>query len=566
MALSEILAKFGFQIDSSKLDAAKAKTDSYTEGLKALAGLVAGSAILGGLKSMVGELSDSASELRRTSQTLGIGIDDLQRWNAAARYAGVSSEELAIGFKFLEKNTGEAVSKGGEAAAAFKTLGVELKDASGKVKDPSRLMGEVGLAIGGISDPTKRTDLALKLLGRSGIALIPIFNKGEKGLQSYLDRIDDLGGGLSQDAIDKLALFSRATKDWDFTVLSLKSALGSELIPKLTVLIDKSVKGVLAFKELARNSNIFTAAVVVLGGAATVAAISVYAAYLPLLAIFAAVILIVDDVITAFQGGDSALSDLIDSIAGAGAAKGLFEDINKGADGLADRLERLPTFGAKVGEVLSTVGSAITEFFVETAGPSIAAGFGAVVDWFVEGFKSVNEWILSGFRAVALGVADTVKDMFSSVGAAIIAGIVHGLAMGGDGPGDAMYELAKSMLFRFTSFFKINSPSVVMGDKTEFIPMAVVNKLKEWAPRVADTATDTFGGVLPGYTPTLRLPSVSVAQGGGDRNIRVDSSHVSTIRFEGGSAADRETVRDAFSQSGSEQNASLMSSLEGSLD
>ena len=137
MALREILASFGFEVDSSKLEQANKSVDTAKEGMGNLGKVLAGGIIYAGLKSFVNDLRETGTELRTTSLKLGMNAQDWQRWSYVA---GGASEALATGIKFLQKNAVEAAEKGGEAGAAFKKLGVDVKDSTGHVKDTATLL------------------------------------------------------------------------------------------------------------------------------------------------------------------------------------------------------------------------------------------------------------------------------------------------------------------------------------------------------------------------------------------------------------------------------------------
>ena len=72
MALREILARFGFEIDDSKLKAAHGHTESLAHSLHNLGKLFAAHFIFHGLHEMVSELTDMNLQLENSSQALGI--------------------------------------------------------------------------------------------------------------------------------------------------------------------------------------------------------------------------------------------------------------------------------------------------------------------------------------------------------------------------------------------------------------------------------------------------------------------------------------------------------------
>jgi archaellum component FlaC len=250
--LRAILAKFGFDIDDRKLDDAKKKTDDFATRLKDLANKVVGGDLNGTIKDWIGEVKEAAGEFKGLAKMTGTSAEDMQRWTTAAKLSGSSVEALSQGFRVLMRNASqasgggaagfedmgdgalEAVLSGKKAQEMFKALGVEVKDANGRVKTATQLMGDVGLELAKIKDPAQRAALATKLFGRQGAMLLPMFAEGEAGLQKFLDRIDELGGGVSEDALEALKANSKATKEYELVTLSLKSAVVAELLPALT--------------------------------------------------------------------------------------------------------------------------------------------------------------------------------------------------------------------------------------------------------------------------------------------------------------------------------------------
>lgn len=450
MALREVLAKFGIDVDDSKLKKGNASVDSFKRTLEGLGKALAVGAIIQGVRGFVSEMTDLNSQLDNTSQALGISYDDLQRWNTAAKYVDVSAESLAAGMKFLQKNAADA---GGEASKVFADLGISARDASGKVKPTSALMREVGLAIAGMQDPAERTAAVLKVFGKQGLALIPMFAQGADGLDTLLGKLDDLGGGITEDARIALSEIEEAQKDLDVSTLSLKAHLAAQLLPTLTLLVNGVTKGVVWFQKIAKETNIVKSTFIVLTGAilvmqrATIATgIKSALAWAPLLLALLALILVVDEVVTTLEGGDSLISRFAKDHP---FVQQMIDDLRAliKATGEATKLGGVES---GVEEVFSSVGASIVRFVVDDI-PEFFSLLGSQV-WgaIVEQLSPIKEKIIRWFSTGFEGMATLGSEMMRALGEGIRSAI--------DVPVSAIADLGAAIKAKLKSVFGWNSP------------------------------------------------------------------------------------------------------------
>lgn len=567
MALREILAKFGFEVDSSKLDKAKKGTDAVAEGVKALVGLLVAKQLIGGIKSFVSEMQDMNSQLGNTSEALGISYDDLQRWTFAAKFADVSAEQLATSLKFLQKNVAEAAEKGGESAKVFKDLGVDIKDASGQIRPTSELMREAGIAVAGMKTPAERTAAVLKIFGKQGLALIPMFSQGAEGLDKLLKRFDELGGGIGPDAAEALSKSETATKELDFAWLSLKSRLVVALLPAFTALVETGTKLVVSFQDMAKNSHVFQAALIVLGGVASVVAIGMYAKFLPMILGIALLILLVDDLITAFDGGDSVIGKFLDKVLGDGKGSkdrstifGMMKDdianFKKETEGLdfADTLDKaFDDILIRIGKFLaSDIPEAWSYFWKSSSDGVGGAGEGGK---FLDQISSQLNYYYDYIVAWAEDAANSMID-----------GLVNGITSGVGAVVDAVKGLAKSVKDEFFSVFKIGSPSkLIKYDIAGNLNTTFVDTVKAGGRAIREAVRSSYGGAMD----QLDMPSVSYApsfggSGGGgpsskQTSIQQQNTYQVTIQGSGNTASD---VRTGVSMANDESRRELLYALE----
>lgn len=587
-ALREVLAKFGFDVDTKKLDDAKTKTDDFATRVKNLADKFAGGSLSGAVKDWISDVKDAASEFKGLAKLTGTSAEDMQRWTTAAKLSGSSVEALATGFRVLQKNASqaasgaeagfadvgdgavEAVLSGKQAQAMFKALGVDVKDANGEMKSTTQIMGDVGLELAKIKNPAERAALATKLFGRQGAALIPLFAEGEEGLRKYLDRIDELGGGVSEKALKALSANKKASQEYEIATLSLKSMIVAELLPAMTKKVQLLTDIVVWFNKTQKGTEIVRSGLLVLAGAilytqrqAIIAGIRTAIAWAPTILLFAALALIVDDLWTAFKGGDSVIGKFIDKLFGAGAAKATFGEMGKDVDALGKKIEKLPTFGDQVEEVFSTIGASLVKFFVDDL-PEAWEFFWADLNkeaghkgtGFVDFIKEMFGNLLSWFW-------DWTKDLVKG----IIDGIANGLKNGWSKVTDTFKELGDDLIKDFKSTFKINSPSRVLYKLTEFLPAGSVQALADWAPRVRDQAEDTFAPLTAPFSgtfaPVIRVPTVNPGGPIGPMSKHVDMKNEVKVIVQGsGSGAVRDAARDGVGLAFDDERRAMLAALE----
>lgn len=513
-ALREVLARFGFEIaDTDKLEKAEKKADGFADKLKEIAGVLLGAVLIDKVKGFVGEIQEAADSLNDTADQLGITTDALQQWQVAAKFAGAESAELAAGFRVLTKNAVDAKDGAGAAGPVFKQLGVDVKDANGELKDVPALMRETLIGLSKIENPAERSAIAMQVLGKAGTKLAPLAKDGAEGLDQLLGKLEELGGGYSQDALEGAGAVGDALDELGLATTSLKNRLAVTLFPALSEFLRYGTKLVVGLSKAAEGTYIVQAGLIVLGAIAAKVAIATYARYLPMVAVIALLVLLVDDLITLFKGGDSligrALDKLFDPKTGPSVAKMIADDF----DALSKRLDKAKSFGDAVEEVFGSLGSTIVKFFVDDIPEAweffwkdmnAKAGTGGAT--FTDFIKTVFSRLLDYFKD---WVSDTVDE--------IINGIVDGLRDGSDAVKEAFVRMAKKMATGFTDIFKIKSPSKLGFEWTsEDIPDGLIGGFAARADDLDKSAKQFYSHALPpkeqaSFAPVLRLPATSAA-------------------------------------------------------
>jgi len=330
-------------------------------------------AALGWVGEKLYEMGKRAAEFGESitlaGQKTGLSTDKIQELRFAAQMSGASVELLDRAMRKLAMSTVQAQQPTSLAAAAFKAVHINASEL--KNMELSEVINRIADSFKGGADGINKMNIASQLLGlRGGAELIPMLNKGSKGLKEYAERARELGAVVGGPSIDALTTLEEKFKEMHAATTGLTQRIGVALIPALTALADFfSNTGPAA-------SSVMTAAV---------KAVS---------AIFEAFKSVVVTVWTVVRTVFGMIGDLINAVFGSGGdgvtATEFFINVLKIVQVAAISLE----IGFK--EVFSSIGTALTytaELFTMFGGVANAA---LHFDW--QGIKDATK---SGTKAMA---------------------------------------------------------------------------------------------------------------------------------------------------------------------
>lgn len=443
MALRELLARFGFEVDTKPLDKAAKATDQTVDAFSGLGQALAGAALVGGIYHFTQGLIELGSELDDQSNRLGISSDELQAWRFAAGQAGASAEEMGAGLKILTKNLADAAD-GGAGAAEFQKLGIKIKDSKGQVKDATAVIGDLAEAVKKADTQTEQAGIALKFFGKGGLALLPMLRDGKEGIDALFKRVQELGGGYSKEFVKAADDAGDAQAELSFAFSSLKSKIGVQVLPIVTNLVKRLTDVTIWIRKATAGSNTFRVLMGVLGSASIITGLKLasgVAAKFGLIKVasgaassgimgtvrslgallkaganlglkIAFLFLILEDLYTLFTGGHSAIGALIDGFLGVGASaelvknvKALFfelvEVIKLGAPALKWLGEQTKLFLKDMFSGFKGYGTMFEEFF-HFLGQDIMRLWDSVVNYILDkvpGLKMALGALSDGFKA-----------------------------------------------------------------------------------------------------------------------------------------------------------------------
>ena len=177
----------------------------------------------------VGALASYGDNIDKASQKLGISAEAYQEWDAVLQHSGTSIDSMGIGMKTL-------ATQAAKGSDAFTALGISQQKAASMSRED--LFSETITALQNVTDENKRAQLAQELFGRSAMELGPLLNTSAADTQAMKDRVHELNGVMSNEAVKAAAAYQDSLQDMKTALDGTKRNLLSEFLPAITTVMD----------------------------------------------------------------------------------------------------------------------------------------------------------------------------------------------------------------------------------------------------------------------------------------------------------------------------------------
>lgn len=410
----------------------------------------------------VGNLASYGDNIDKMSQKLGISAEAYQEWDAIMQHSGTSIESMSGAMKTMAL----AAENGSDA---FEKLGISQKEVESLSQED--LFSKVITGLQNMEEGSERTALATSLLGRGAIELGALLNTSAEDTEEMRQKVHELGGVMSDDAIKSAAAYQDSLQDMQTAMEGLKNGILSDFLPSFTMVMDgltaifggDSESGVEMIKEgITSIGDTITEAlptIVEKGGEIVSGLISAIVDGLPMF--LDAGFQIIGQMISGISNN---LPNIISTI------------ISMATQMLSSLIQRLPEFLAMGVQFLTSMIMGIVQ-----AIPDVLSAIIDLIGQAVDAFLNYD-WI--------------------SLGKSIIDGIVQGLLNFGSKIKDTLGNLAKSAFNGIKSFFGIHSPSSLMRDEIgKYIPEGIAVGIEANADSVTEAMNDLSNMTMDAYNP-----------------------------------------------------------------
>lgn len=254
---------------------------AFGSGLKKTGAVIAGAtaavasataAVTGTIVSQASATASYGDNIDKMSQKLGISAEAYQEWDAVMQHSGTSIDSFQMGIKTMNSQLVDAADVISETMAAdlaleealdagtisFEEYNEQYEQLYEGAYDSLGALGELGFSMEEISamsgdselalnaiigklqempEGTERAALATELLGRSAMELGPLLNTSAEETQAMKDRVHELGGVMSDEAVKNAAAFQDQLQDMQTSFQGVQRSLTSQFLPSLTTVM-----------------------------------------------------------------------------------------------------------------------------------------------------------------------------------------------------------------------------------------------------------------------------------------------------------------------------------------
>lgn len=198
--------------------------------IKGAASVIAAStaAVTGAIVKGTSDVAAYGDNIDKMSQKMGLSAQSYQEWDAVMQHSGTSMEAMKASMKTLA-NAAQTNSK------AFEELGISQEQLGSMSQE--QLFEATISALQNVENETERTYLAGKTLGRGATELGALLNTSAEDTQAMRDRVRELGGVMSDDAVKAAAQYQDNMQDLKTAISGVGRGMITQLLPSMNDII-----------------------------------------------------------------------------------------------------------------------------------------------------------------------------------------------------------------------------------------------------------------------------------------------------------------------------------------
>lgn len=199
-----------------------------------------GGLAVGGLVSLTNSVADAATGAQDLGNQIGMSATTIQELEFGAEAAGLEVGTLHRALEAGTRQLGEYAATGsGQAAAAIESLGLEVRNSEGELRDMGNMLPEIADSLSSVESESVRNALAQRIFGQSGQQVLRMLEEGSEGLASYAQQAQRTGGIIDDQAAGIAADYDAAMQEARWSLRGLRNTIGVELMPVVSDLADQ---------------------------------------------------------------------------------------------------------------------------------------------------------------------------------------------------------------------------------------------------------------------------------------------------------------------------------------
>lgn len=174
-------------------------------------------------------------ELGKSAQSLGIPVEQLSKFQFAAKKAGVTQEELTSGFERFARNAGQirsAIEPADNFQQALQAIGISFQTMQSA--NPTELLLQLADRFSKMEDGVKKSRIAFEIFGRGFAEWVPFLNQGRTAIESNMEALNKLGGVIGRETTGEALKFQQSMASLNGTFDSIVKRLANDFMPILS--------------------------------------------------------------------------------------------------------------------------------------------------------------------------------------------------------------------------------------------------------------------------------------------------------------------------------------------
>ncbi|MEK0177385.1 transglycosylase SLT domain-containing protein, partial [Tetragenococcus halophilus] len=212
-------------------------------------------ALGGGLLGLTKRATESADEIAKGAEKMGVSTDFYQESAYWASQNGISQEQMEKAVGRLNQRMGKAVDGNEKYAKALGNLGVDL----GAVEDGSLstedAMAQSITTLSEMDNEHEKAALATEMFGtRMARDLLPALNDGSLSMEEAREKAQELGLVMGGEQLEKAEAFQDSMDDVKRSLSAVGMEIGLELMPYFQQMLDWIIDHMPQIRETITNT------------------------------------------------------------------------------------------------------------------------------------------------------------------------------------------------------------------------------------------------------------------------------------------------------------------------
>lgn len=209
-----------------------------------------------------GQLGD---DIGKGARYLQISTRSYQQLDYALKFNNGSVSDLRKGISHLNDIIRDGDDATGEAADAFRSLGISMTNSEGQMKTVDELMTDTLIALAGIGDADQQAMLVKALFGPNSSSIINLLAAGTEGVKDMLGAAERDNMILSDEEIANAEKYQDSVTRLEESLQHLQSDFADNILPILTVAIDAITEIINFFRGNGMGGGLFAGGTILSG-------------------------------------------------------------------------------------------------------------------------------------------------------------------------------------------------------------------------------------------------------------------------------------------------------------